>query len=99
MLLRERLVVGEGPQPSVEALESDLLSTERRRGLFRCGNFGLLLLRQAQASRVDPLLRRMLQITLMRGAPSGIDDLPPGVVGVTGVAQQELRDIGFFEVK
>ena len=54
---------------ALEALESDLLS-EPRRGLFRCGNFGLLLLRQANAGRVDKLLRRMLQITMMRGAQS-----------------------------
>ena len=35
---------------------------------------------------------------LMRGAPSGIDaHVPPGVVGVTGVARQAIEDIGFFE--
>ena len=55
---------------ALEALHSDLLSPSQHRGLFRCGNFGMLLLRQANACRVDQLLRRMLQITMMRGAQS-----------------------------
>ena len=55
---------------ALEALQSDLLSAERPLGRFYCGNFGLLLLSQASSSRVDALLRRMLKITMMRGAQS-----------------------------
>lgn len=37
---------------------------------FYCGNFGCLLLDTAAASKVYPLLRKMAQITSMRGAQS-----------------------------
>ena len=55
---------------ALEALHSDLLSSERPLGRFFCGNFGLLLLSSKSKGRVDALLRRMLKITMMRGAQS-----------------------------
>lgn len=55
---------------AVEAVQSDLLSSHRPLNRFYCGNFGLLLLQQASAGKVDKFLRRMLQVTMMRGAQS-----------------------------
>ena len=53
-----------------EAVQSDLLSAERPRNRFFCGNFGMLLLAQASASRVEHFLRLMVKVTMMRGAQS-----------------------------
>jgi hypothetical protein len=55
---------------AAEAMQSDLLSSEKPAGRFFCGNFGLLLLNQISAGRVHHILRRMLEITMMRGAQS-----------------------------
>jgi hypothetical protein len=55
---------------ALEAVYSDVLSSERPLGRFFCGNFGLLLLSQASSKRVKHLLRRMLATTVMRGAQS-----------------------------
>lgn len=55
---------------ALEAVQSDLLSFKRPFGRFYCGNFGLVLLSQASSKRVGHLLRRMLKITMMRGAQS-----------------------------
>ena len=55
---------------AAEAVHSDLLSFNRPLGRFFCGNFGVLLLQQASAHRVDAFLRRMLKVTMMRGAQS-----------------------------
>ena len=53
-----------------EALQSDLLSAVRPLGIFYCGNFGLLLLQQASANKVEHFIRRMTKVTMMRGAQS-----------------------------
>ena len=55
---------------AAEAVSSDLLSTAVHLNRFFCGNFGMLLLQQASAGKVDGFLRRMLKITMMRGAQS-----------------------------
>ena len=55
---------------ALEGVHSDLISSYRPFGRFLCGNFGLILLSQASARKVDRLLRRMLEITMMRGAQS-----------------------------
>ena len=41
---------------ALEAMHSDLLTSKTTRGRFLCGNFGLLLLSQANADHVDRLL-------------------------------------------
>ena len=59
---------------ALDAMTSDLLqmgaaddgSGER----FFCGNFGLVLLEIAHASKVKPLLEKMIRVTMMRGAQS-----------------------------
>ena len=38
--------------------------------LFYCGNFGILVLTEASKTIVGPLLRKMIKITMMRGAQS-----------------------------
>ena len=38
---------------------------------FNCGNFGLLLLKLENARYVDEILRRMVQVTMIRGAQAG----------------------------
>ena len=54
-----------------EAMLSDLFSSSSQSlSRFFCGNFGLLLLDQASAGKVDYYLRRMLRVTMMRGAQS-----------------------------
>lgn len=62
---------------AAEALLSDLLGCAAPSGAtaspahtFFCGNFGLLLLDMKHADKVPQILRRMLQITMMRGAQS-----------------------------
>ena len=53
---------------TAEAVQSDLLSSSRPVSRFFCGNFGLLLLQQANAAKVEYFLHRMLKVTMMRGA-------------------------------
>ena len=55
---------------AMEAIYSDLLSSDRPPGRWYCGNFGLIILNQASAKRVHLFLHRMLRITMMRGAQS-----------------------------
>ena len=55
---------------AAEAVHSDLLASFRPLGRYFCGNFGLILFQQASAGNVDAFLRRMLQVTMMRGAQS-----------------------------
>ena len=58
---------------ALDAFTSDCLRRvppARRACCFYCGNFGVLLLEVAGASKVVPLLRKMIQITSMRGAQS-----------------------------
>lgn len=38
---------------------------------FNCGNFGLLLLKLENACYVERVLRRMVQVTMIRGAQAG----------------------------
>lgn len=66
-----------------EAVFSDLLGSSTSLGngafaRFYCGNFGLLLLQQANSQKVALYLHRMLNITMMRGAQSA------GMVTYTG---------------
>ena len=53
-----------------EAVQSDLLSSDRPLNRFFCGNFGMLLLAQGGAAKVKYYLRRMVKVTMMRGAQS-----------------------------
>ena len=57
---------------AAEAISSDLLGIPGRSASggarFFCGNFGLVLLDVASAKLVLPALRKMLRVTLMRGA-------------------------------
>ena len=57
---------------------------------FYCGNFGCLLLNTAAASKVYPLLRKMVQITSMRGAQSA------GIVTYSkqGIAKPIAKPVG-----
>ena len=61
---------------AVEALATDLLRlghdhTLRRTVRFACGNFGLLLLDLANKQLVPEVLKRMVEITMARGAQCG----------------------------
>ena len=79
---------------AAEAVLSDLLgcaapsgATASNAHTFFCGNFGLLLLDMKHADKVPQILRRMLQITMMRGAQSaGLVSYAPafggGAVGI-----------------
>lgn len=55
-----------------EAICSDLLSksspVDGQNYRFFCGNFGLILLQQSQAHRARTFMRRMMRITMVRGA-------------------------------
>ena len=58
---------------AMDAFTSDCLRRvppARKACCFYCGNFGVLLLEVAGTSKVIPLLRKMIQITSMRGAQS-----------------------------
>ena len=48
-----------------EAVQSDLLSSHRLPGTFFCGNFGLLLLQQASAVKVDAFLRKQNKMAMI----------------------------------
>ena len=57
-----------------DAMASDLLQLGVAQGSsgerFFCGNFGLVLLESAHASKVKSLLEKMIRVTMMRGAQS-----------------------------
>lgn len=57
---------------ALEAVWSDLLQRKGRgEGVFRCGNFGLLLLEAMPTGTVLDTLQKMVEVTMMRGAQSG----------------------------
>ena len=79
---------------AADAIHSDLLgaalpaaagATSGAGGCFYCGNFGLLLINGASKHLVGPLLRKMIKITMMRGAQSA---------GVVTYTRQSGRVIG-----
>ena len=55
---------------------------------FFCGNFGLLLLQQVSASKVEYFLRRMIKVTMMRGAQSA------GIVTYMGATAGSVNTTG-----
>ena len=73
---------------AAEAIQSDLLrvaqpaangSVSGDANSFFCGNFGLLLLNGANKHMVKPIIRKMIKITMMRGAQSAgvVTYVPP----------------------
>ena len=55
-----------------EAVASDLLGLagDASRGIFACGNFGLIMLHALHRKHVLPILRLMMRTTMVRGAQS-----------------------------
>ena len=79
---------------AAEAIQSDLLrvaqpgangSVSGDANAFFCGNFGLILLNGANKHMVSPLIRKMIKITVMRGAQSaGVVTYSPPAKGCVG---------------
>ena len=60
---------------ALEAICSDILGCQTR-GLYFCGNFGIILIQSGSLASIDSanamdLLQKMIEITMMRGAQSG----------------------------
>ena len=82
---------------AVESIQSDLLrivqpgangSVSGDDSSFFCGNFGLLLLHEANKHMVKPLIRKMIRVSMMRGAQSA------GVVTYTPPSSRRVGGIG-----
>jgi hypothetical protein len=76
-----------------EAIYSDLLVPSGDAMRFFCGNFGMLLFQQASADKVDLFLRRMLKVTMMRGAQSAgvVTYQASSAAGVRGVRHRVVN--------
>ena len=72
-----------------EGIYSDLLSSsppaDGKSSRFFCGNFGLILLQQSEAHRARAFIRRMMKITVIRGAQTA------GLITYTGSRTSDVK--------
>jgi hypothetical protein len=87
---------------ALDSMCSDLLNLNledacahgaRGQSVFRCGNFGLVLLGKENRNKVLAILKEMVRITMMRGAQSGgvITYVRNGSKGVRGVRSRVVN--------
>jgi hypothetical protein len=79
---------------SIDSICSDLflIGLASTNHVFRCGNFGILLLDQENRDRAISILRTMVRVTMMRGAQSGgvVTYVPQGK-GLRGIRSRVVN--------
>jgi hypothetical protein len=79
---------------AVDSICSDLLlvGLASTNNVFRCGNFGILLLDEENRDRAISILRTMVRVTMMRGAQSGgvVTYVPQGK-GLRGIRSRVVN--------
>ena len=84
---------------ALDSMCSDLLNLnlegacDHGQSVFRCGNFGLVILCKENRNKVLAILKEMVRITMMRGAQSGgvITYVRNGSKGVRGVRSRVVN--------
>jgi hypothetical protein len=85
---------------AIDAVCSDLLELEgpmchHCRDMFRCGNFGVIIMNPERRKSAFEILRTMVRITMMRGAQSGgvVTYVPSGrgAKGLTGIRSRVVN--------